>query len=226
MRQWPNNERGSLYGFVTWQCPKGKKQKKTYTSSNLQIQIHSLIFIVKKVLLRVTSSLSRQSKPMAQNITAALDTLLCTNYVDFGNCRDKFGRLFRWKMMSKTAWMSASTFSRNMTAEMSDSWKLCKTRNSLQKVYETTDSASCCSKKQKKRRAFVFRGDSNKVCGFEWTTYVGSQVIYRCGLSKQKDLCDSAAVHCGQAREVRCSNPTVCKEEKRKKISANSPSVL
>ena len=37
-----------------------------------------------------TSILSRS--PMAYNSTASLDKLLCTNYVDFDKCQDRFGR--------------------------------------------------------------------------------------------------------------------------------------
>ena len=31
---------------------------------------------------------------MAQNTTASLDKLTCTDYVDFGKCQDRFGRIF------------------------------------------------------------------------------------------------------------------------------------
>ena len=42
-------------------------------------------------LLSATTTLSRS--PMAYNITETLDKLACTDYVDFGNCQDRFGQL-------------------------------------------------------------------------------------------------------------------------------------
>ena len=43
----------------------------------------------------------------------------------------------------------------------------------------------------------------------------------RCRPSKQKDLCDSAAVRCGQAWEFLCSSPIICKEERGREISTS-----
>ena len=60
----------------------------------MQLQNHSLTFIHKnKPLLSATSILSRS--PMAYNTTGSLDKLFCTNYVDFGKCKDRFGQ-FSW----------------------------------------------------------------------------------------------------------------------------------
>ena len=60
----------------------------------MQLQSHSLAFFHKnKSLLSATSILSRS--PMAYNTTASLDKLTCTDYGDFGKCRDRFGR-FSW----------------------------------------------------------------------------------------------------------------------------------
>ena len=61
----------------------------TYIS---QIIVQLLIFKINS-LLSATSILSRS--PMAYNTTASLDTLACTNYVDFGKSQDRFG-LFSW----------------------------------------------------------------------------------------------------------------------------------
>ena len=50
-------------------------------------------FLLSKInsLLSTTSLLSRS--PMAYNTTETLDKLTCTNYVDFGKCQDRFGRI-------------------------------------------------------------------------------------------------------------------------------------
>ena len=34
---------------------------------------------------------------MAYNTTETLDKLICTDYVDFGKCQDRFGRIFSSK---------------------------------------------------------------------------------------------------------------------------------
>ena len=68
-------------------------KKDVYISNKMQLQNLSLNFIYKnKSLFSATSILSRSA--MAYNITASLDKLICTNYVDFGKCQDKFGRFF------------------------------------------------------------------------------------------------------------------------------------
>ena len=57
----------------------------------MQLLNPSLTFIHKnKSLLSATSILS--CSLMAYNTSAYLDTLTCTNYVDFGKCQDRFGR--------------------------------------------------------------------------------------------------------------------------------------
>ena len=50
-------------------------------------------FLFSKIssLLSATSILSRS--PMAYNTTETLDKLICSNYVDFGKCQDRFGRI-------------------------------------------------------------------------------------------------------------------------------------
>ena len=69
-------------------------KKDAYISNKLLLQNHSLFFIDKnKSLLQATSILSRSS--MAYNTADSLDKLTCPDYVDFGNCQDRFGR-FSW----------------------------------------------------------------------------------------------------------------------------------
>ena len=57
----------------------------------MQLQNHSSTFIHRnKSLLSAASILSRS--PIAQNTTASLDKLTCTDYMDFGKCQDRFGQ--------------------------------------------------------------------------------------------------------------------------------------
>ena len=71
-------------------------QKNAYISNDMQLQSHSLTFILKdKSFLSATSILSRS--PMADITTASLDKLTCTDYVDFGKCQDRFGQ-FSWSI--------------------------------------------------------------------------------------------------------------------------------
>ena len=63
-----------------------------YISNEIQLQNHSLSLIHKdKSLPPPTNFLSRS--PMAYNTTASLDKLTCTDYMDFRNCQDRFGRV-------------------------------------------------------------------------------------------------------------------------------------
>ena len=67
-------------------------KKSAYIKNEMQLQNHSLHFNQEnKSLLSGTSILSRS--PMSYNTTASLYEFTCTNYVDFGNCQDRFGRL-------------------------------------------------------------------------------------------------------------------------------------
>ena len=57
-----------------------------------EILFHS--FLRKKVvLLLLTSPNNKNEFEMAYNTTTNLDKLACTDYVDFGKCRDRFGRI-------------------------------------------------------------------------------------------------------------------------------------
>ena len=70
-----------------------KVQKTAYVSNKMQLHNHFLTLFHKiKPLVSATSILSRS--PMAWNTTASLYKLTCTNFVDFGKCRHRFGRFF------------------------------------------------------------------------------------------------------------------------------------
>ena len=74
-------------------CQVTMTKKDAYISNELQLQNHSLLsFHKNKSLPSATSIISRS--PVAYHTTASFDKLTCTDYVDFGNCQDRFGRLF------------------------------------------------------------------------------------------------------------------------------------
>ena len=71
-------------------------EKDAYISNESQLQIHSLNFIYRNLsLLSATSILSLST--LAQNTTASLGKPTCPDYLDFGNCQDRFGRFSRSK---------------------------------------------------------------------------------------------------------------------------------
>ena len=60
----------------------------------MQLQNHFSTFIhINRSLLSATSILFRS--PMAYNTTVSLEKLTCTDFVDFGECQDRFGP-FSW----------------------------------------------------------------------------------------------------------------------------------
>ena len=91
-------EKISLFGFITWQGPnKGASRyhdpKRAYKSGNLQLQSHSLTFLLKiKSLFSATCVLSQRPNLMSYNTTTSLDKLICTDNKDFGKRHDRFGR--------------------------------------------------------------------------------------------------------------------------------------
>ena len=67
-----------------------KHQKNAYISNEMQLQNLSLTFIQKNKSLFPATSIPSHS-PTAYNITASLDKLTSTDYVDFGKCQHRFG---------------------------------------------------------------------------------------------------------------------------------------
>ena len=99
----PKNERFHIWNFhvtrskkgknlLLWKCHVTMTKKDTFISNEMQLQNLSLAFIRKKTLLSATSILSRS--PMDYNTTATLHKLSCTDYVEFGKCQERFGRIF------------------------------------------------------------------------------------------------------------------------------------
>ena len=76
-----------------------RTKKEAYISNKLQLQNLSSPFIHKnKSLLSTTSTLL--PSPMAQNTTASLDKLTCTDYMDFSKSQDRFEQFFWSKIDS------------------------------------------------------------------------------------------------------------------------------
>ena len=115
-------------------------QKKSYMGNKMQLQNHSSTsFYKNKLLLSATSILPRS--PMAYNTTAFLDKLICTDYINFGKCRDRYGQ-FSWsendsnyldvklkvfkKGGNKEFWLV-----RNLTMGEADLYQLMRLRNQL-----------------------------------------------------------------------------------------------
>ena len=87
-------------------------------SNDMQLQKHSLTIIHNnKSLPSATNNLSRST--MAYNTTASLDKLTCTDYVDFGNCQDRFAHFF-WSKNASNYLDVKLKFSRKMITTSSD----------------------------------------------------------------------------------------------------------
>ena len=84
---------------------------------------------------------------MADNTTASLDKLTCTDYVDFGKCRDKFGRFSSSKNDSNYLDVKLKVFRKddkkefrlvqNLTMEEADFNQIMRLRNQLVNAAES-----------------------------------------------------------------------------------------
>ena len=75
--------------LLIWKCHVTMTKKEAYISNGMKHQNQSLIFIHEN-----KSPFSATSILFAYSTIASLDKLTCTDYVDFGNCQGRFGRLF------------------------------------------------------------------------------------------------------------------------------------
>ena len=88
-------------------------------------------------------------------------------------------------------------------------------------VYWTKKSISCCSRQLSQRTKSV-RHFFNLHCPKHGrATEACSRGDGRCGLPKQKDLCDTAAIQGGQPRDLFCSSLSLRTEEGGIKFSTN-----
>ena len=71
--------------LLLWKCHVTMAKKEAYICSTLQLQnLLYISFTKNRSFLLATSFLF--CSPMAQDTTASLDKLSCTDYVDFGKC--------------------------------------------------------------------------------------------------------------------------------------------
>ena len=87
-------------------------QKNACISNEMQLQNHSFTFFHKNKSL-FSAPIILSCSPMAYNTTASLDMLTCTDYVDFGKCQDRFGRVFRSKNDSNYLDVKLKVFRKN-----------------------------------------------------------------------------------------------------------------
>ena len=83
---------------------------------------------------------------MDHNITAALDKLTCTDYVDFGKGQDRFGQFFWSKNDSNYLDVKLKVFKKGDKKEFGPGAKPHKGRGRFQPVYEIEESAGQCTR--------------------------------------------------------------------------------
>ena len=87
--------------FQLWKYHVTMIKREAYMSNNLRHQSHSLTSLLKnKSLLSAATILSRQPKPTACKTIASLDKLTCNDYINCGNCQDRFGQFCSCKFDS------------------------------------------------------------------------------------------------------------------------------
>ena len=87
---------------LIWKSHVTMTKRDAYISNEMQLKIILTFFHKNKSLPSSTSILTHSL--MTYNITASLDKLTFTDYVDFGKCQDRFGR-FSWSKTIPTIWM-------------------------------------------------------------------------------------------------------------------------
>ena len=83
-----------MKNFPSMKKSRDNDQKKLYMGNEMQLQNRSSTTFYKNKSLLSTSSILHRS-PMAHNTATSLDKLICTDYNDFGKCRDGYGQ-FSW----------------------------------------------------------------------------------------------------------------------------------
>ena len=94
-------------------------------------------------------------------------------------------------------------------------------RGRFQTNHEIEQLVGPCSREHCERGTLASSSVTNNIRTHGWTTQTVSQGGLHRGLNKQNDLCDFAAMKCGQVREFFCSSPIVCKEEGGREVSTN-----
>ena len=149
---------------------------------------------------------------MIYNTTDSLEKLIFTDYVDFGKSQDRFGRFLWSKNDSNYLDVKVKVIKKADHREFS----LVQNRtmgeanfNQFKRVRNQLVTAA---------KNFAREETLTPVLIPKLSKDMDKQLKLA---NKHKDLCDSAALHCGQAWELLCSSPNVCKEEGVREVSTS-----
>ena len=132
--------------LLIWKFYVTMTKKDAYMKKILQILNHFLTFIHKiKKILSATSILS-YSPIMAFNITASLDNLTCTVFVDFEKCQDRFGQLSWSKKDSNSLDVKLQCFQERGQQRVPTCTKTFNGRSRLQPLHAIEKSAGHSSR--------------------------------------------------------------------------------
>ena len=157
---------------------------------------------------------------MAYNTTASLEKLTCTDYVDFGKCQNRFGRTSWCKNDPNYLDIKLKVFRREEKNEELQLRQNFSGRSSFQSVYSTRKSTSSCSRQFSQRTKFAASFWIYTIQRHGGATEPCSQNDWRCGLSKQKVLCNTSAIQGGQPRNLLGSSSSIWTEDGGRKSSA------
>ena len=186
--------------LLIWKFRVTMTKKDAYKTNKLQLQNHPLSFIHKnKSILLATSNIFRS--PMAYNTTASLDKLTFTNSADFGKMLRQIRLIFLVQKWFQLLGCENQNFQEIRQQRVRNVPKSYNGRSRVQPVYAIEESADHCSRKICKRGKFVPSADNYNVQRHGWTIQTHSLGCWYNRQSKQKALCDSVAVQCGQTRK-------------------------
>ena len=99
-----------------WECHATMTKKDACLSKEMLLPDHSLTFIHRQKSLPSATSILSYS-PMAYNTTISLDSLTCTDYVNFCKCQDRLGQFFWSKNDSKYLNVKLKVFKKSDNSE-------------------------------------------------------------------------------------------------------------
>ena len=117
------------------------------------------------------------------------------------------------KRLQLLGYQTQSVHEKRPKCRKSTGTKLFNGRSWFQPVYSTKKSTTCCSRQLSQRTKFVSSSSIYTIQRHAGAAEACSQGDWRCGLRKQKDLCDTVAIQGGQPRDLLCSNSSIRTEE-------------
>ena len=171
----------------------------------MQLQKQSWTFLLKKKsYVRSTTVLSWQRKPINSKSIPSFDNLTCTHHVDLDQSQFIFRKFFWSKNDFQHLDVKISQkFQKGWHEKFPINTKSLNGRRRRQSIRVTTKSISCLRRKFKQSEKKVQYGFLLKFEVVDEKLKL-AQNQWRFGPSKQKKLCNYAAVQCGQAREFLC----------------------